>query len=418
LDYARYGNQTYQTFTTRYFNLEGNNAQPDYILFGDLQGDLNIKSIKLDYVHPLKKHGKLEFGIKSSLVHADNNVQFFDKSDAVAIFDSVKSNHFIYNENINAAYANWSKEFKKVTVQLGLRAEQTVADGIQLVNGQSFDKNYLNFFPSAFFNYNASEAHVWGLNLSRRLDRPSYSQLNPFKFYLDPSTFKEGNPFLNPEYTLSTELSHTFMQRFTTSFSYSFTNDNIVNVIIPDSLYPRITIQTDKNIRRFDYYSLSLTLPFEYKKWWNSLNTITGFYSHYIGNLANTNLDDGLPTLSFNSNNNFTISPTWSAELNLVYQTQQQYGFMVVKPQGGLSAGIQKTLWQRKGTLKLSISDILWTNYPRANMVFRDYRERFIAQRETRVATLSFTYRFGKSTVPQARRRTSGAEDEKRRAGN
>ena len=417
LDYMRFWNETDQTFTTNYFDLNGETFLPTYILFGDLQGKLQIRSFKADFTNPLKNNAKWEAGIKTSLVTADNDVQFFDKSDPAAPrFDSTKSNHFLYRENLNAAYLNASKEWDNASLQIGLRAEQTRAKGEQLVTGQTFDTTYLNLFPSAFFNYKRFKNYQTGLNLSRRLDRPSYQQLNPFKFFLDPSTYKEGNPYLRPQFTWSFEWVHTFFQKYTATLAFSRTNNNITQVIAPVEGQDRITVQTDKNLARYDYLGLSLNAPLDIAKWWSSANDLQLYRGFYTGNLANTNLADGNTVVFINSNNSFRLKNDWSAELGGWYQSRQVYGFMNLDPLWSLNAGVQKQLFQRRLTVRLNVSDIFWTSPPSAVITFRDYVEHFDVKRETRILNLSLGWRFGNNQVAPSRRRTSGAEEERRRA--
>lgn len=416
LDYARFWNQTNQTFTSNYYDLSNEPFLPTYILNGDLSGNLDLKSFKADYSNPLPGKAKFEAGVKTSLVTADNDVQFFDKSNGIPTFDTTKSNHFIYEENLNAAYLNLSKEWEKWSIQLGFRAEQTIAEGNQLVSGERFDTNYVNLFPSTFFNYKLSENHEVGVNVSRRLDRPSYKQLNPFKFFLDPSTFSQGNPFLTPQYTWSYELTHTWKQKFITTLSYSKTENNITQVIKPDPVQPNVTIQTDDNIAAYEYYGASVAATIEPAKWWTSVNNLSAWYGRFVGNVANTPLRDGTVNFSISSNNTLTLPKGWSGECNFFYQGKQLYAYMDLDPQWQLSLGIQKSLWERKGTIRFNVSDIFWTVNPSADVTFTDYKERFDVKRESRVANLAFTYRFGSQTVAPSRRRQGGAEEEKRRA--
>ena len=416
LDYMRFWNTTNQTFTTNYFDLTGETYLPTYILFGDLRGNLQIRSLKADYVNPLKNNAKWEAGIKTSYVTADNDVAFYDKSNPGApLFDSTKSNHFLYGENLNAAYINAAKEWKKWTVQIGLRGEQTRVDGEQRVTGETFDTTYFNLFPSAFFTFQFSDRYTMGLNLSRRLDRPSYQQLNPFKFFLDPSTYREGNPLLRPQYTWSFEWTHTIAQKYTATLSYARTVDNITQVIAPVDGQDRITVQTDKNLARYDYYGLNANIPLQITKWWSSNNDLNVYYGYYTGNLANTNLANGNTVCFWNTSNTFRLEHDWSAELGGWLQTRMIYGFMNLDPLWALNAGIQKQVLQRRLTIKLNVSDIFWTSPPSAVITFRDYVEHFDVKRETRVASLNLSWRFGNNKVAPSRRRAGGAEEERRR---
>ncbi len=253
--------------------------------------------------------------------------------------------------------------------------------------------------------------------MSRRLDRPSYSQLNPFKFFLDPSTFKEGNPYLRPQFTWNYELSYTLNQLYIFTLGYNKTTDNITNVIIPDEQNNQVTIQTDKNLTTYEYYGLNAYLPVTIAKWWNFNNNLNVFYGRYTGDLANTPLSDGNVVFYITSNHTFTLGNGFAAELNGMYNSEAVYGYMFARPQGFLTFGIQKSFADRRGTLKLSVSDIFHTQVPAAFIEFTDYTETFRSERETRVAMLTFSYRFGSNTVAPSRRRTGGAEEEKGRAG-
>jgi hypothetical protein len=123
------------------------------------------------------------------------------------------------------------------------------------------------------------EQNDLSLSVGRRIDRPTYKQLNPFKFYLDPSTYIEGNPFLKPQLTIQSDLTYTFKQKYSLTFTYSRTDDNIISVLIPSLTESKVTIQTDKNLALNYYYDLSLILPIDVTTWWTSTNTINAYYS-------------------------------------------------------------------------------------------------------------------------------------------
>ncbi len=417
LDYARFRSDEIQNYVTNYFDLAQNPTRSPYHLFGDLSGQLQIKSIKVDYVQPLKAIGaRLEAGLKSSWVETDNDVSFSDRSNGGNVPDAGKSNHFIYKENINAAYINGSKSWKKLSMQFGLRLENTIADGLQLKDNTSFDKRYTQLFPSGYLGYKFSENNNLGISLSRRINRPSYRQLNPFKVFLDPATSSSGNPYLNPEITNSFELTHTFKQKYTSKIGYSRTTDNILSVLSPDT-EPNTVLQTGMNLAKYNYYNASFGFPITIGKWFSSTNNALAYYGRYTGNLANTNLDAGRLTFNFNTNNSFIINGTTTAELTADYQSKSTYGFLEINPIYSMGLGIQKQFLNKKASLKLNVTDVFFTNKVNAVTLLSGYGETFFQNRDSRVGTLSFTYRFGKSQVPGARKRNGGAEDEKRRAG-
>jgi outer membrane receptor protein involved in Fe transport len=416
LDYANYGNETTQNFTTRYFNPGGAETQPAYLLYGNLLGDLDIYSLKTDFVTAFRNKVKFETGIKGSYVEADNDVKFYDASSGSPVFDPTKSNHFIYKENINAAYANFSKDFDRWSVYLGFRVENTNIDGVQLVDHTAFKNSYTQLFPSAFASYKWSDTHSTEFNYSRRISRPSYDQLNPFKFYLDPTTYKEGNPYLDPQTTHSIEFTHVYNQKMYATLSFSRTQDNITEVIAPSDNDPNVTVQTNKNLDTADIFGLFLIIPADVTAWWRTSNSVNFYYGSYSGTVANTTIEnEGNFTFNCNSVNNFKLGNGYSAEFTGNYRARELYAYMDVDPIWSINVGFQKKF--NSSVLKLALNDIFYTSRTTADTEFTGYREHFKVSRDTRVAVLSYTYNFGKGNGSQ-RRRTGGADDIKQRAGS
>ena len=423
-DYGEYRSNSLSTTATQYFKLNGSPQQPDYVLNGNQNGKLKLRTAKIDYVNPLRKGAKFEIGGKTSYVSSDNDAKFFDMSSGTAKNDTNKTNHFLYKEYNNAAYVNVIKEFKKFNVQLGLRGEHTQIKTHQLNGDIFFDSSYFQLFPSAFFNYKLKDDQTLGVSVSRRIDRPGYYQLNPFLFLIDVTTYATGRPGLLPQLTWSYELSYTVKNlNFTLGYSHTKDNQNIAIARFRD-VFPNIpsednvTIQIPINLESSDYYGLTIAAPIRINKWWNMINNGNLYYNHFNGNLGGTTLDNGKPAFDVRTNNTFTLKKGWAAELNANFNSGGQYGFMVTDPQWGIAAGVQKTVLKNKGTVRFNMTDIFWTNLPKAVITYNNYIEKWHAYRETRVANLTFTYRFGKNTVAQARRRTTSSEEERQRVGN
>jgi iron complex outermembrane recepter protein len=416
-DHIYYNKNNAQVFLTDFFdnkNLLVKN--PSSNLTGDLPSILTIKSVKIDYVQPLFRLLKLELGAKSSFVETDNNMRFFRMEDSKKILDDGRSNHFTYQENINAAYANLVfKLTKKLSFQTGLRVEQTIGEGKQLYpNDTVFPRNYLNFFPSVFFRHILSKKSTIILSYSRRIDRPSYQELNPFRSFLDPYTYQQGNPYLQPQFTNSLELTHAYEGSLTTSLNYS-TTDQVITQVIKQSDNEQTTFQTVDNLAKQRIIGFSTILPVPISNRINMMNYVSFTHKQFSGEFLGQQLDQSRLVFLFNNTTTFSFSKGWSAEIGGFYQSKSFYGILDLLPIYAFNAGFQKQMMDKRATIKFSISDLFRTNINRLNLVYANLDTQVRNWSDTRIATISFNYKFGKTTVSSTVRKTTGAEDEKNR---
>lgn len=414
LDYAKYVNEADQEFTTTVNDADANFLAQS-VLIGDQNADLAIHSIKGDYIHPLSRSSKFETGFKSSYVTGESDIRFYNQTVETMMYDSSRSNHFLYSEIINAAYLNLSKEFKKLSTQFGVRMEHTNADGVQLITGQAFDRNYVQVFPTIFLDFKVNEKNSVNLNAGRRIDRPGYQQMNPFRRMIDATTYGEGNPYLLPQLTYNTELTYSYANALFATIGYSKTLDNITDMLIQDS-EKRITVQTVVNLDEFDYYSANITYSKRLTPWWNTNTSILSFYGLYQGVINNYAINQGTPSFYFNTGNSFTIMEGLSMECNFQYSHKNLYGVTLMKENYNLSLGIQKSFLNKKATLTLNVSDLFWRAWPSGVTEFGNVNETWSSRRDTRVVNVNLSYRFGKGQTARMRRNT-GADEEKRRAG-
>ena len=412
LDYGNYGNIADQLFTTTTMDPSGNIIDKSYLV-GKKDGKLSLYSIKLDYTKPLKSNAKFEAGAKSSYVDSDKDMAFYNRIDHIDHFDTARSSHFLYSENINAAYVNYSKELKKFSYQIGLRAEQTLAKGKQLLNNASFDRNYLQVFPTVFLDYKINENHGINLSLGRRIDRPGYEQLNPFKRLIDATTYSEGNPFLLPQLSYNTELTYSYKNALFITASYSLTKDNVTSVLIQNA-NSQTTVQAYVNIDQVNNANLSFTYSKRLTSWWTTNSTISGYYSHFEGIINNYELKNGAPSFYLTTNNSFSIMDGLSMECSFEYSHKNVYGVTEIKSNNNLTIGVQKSIFNKRGTITLNVQDILWAAYPSGETQFDQVNEVWDSIRDTRVANLNFTYKFGKGQGSKMRKKT-GADEEKNR---
>jgi hypothetical protein len=175
-------------------------------------------------------------------------------------------------------------------------------------------------------------------------------------------------------------------------------------------------VATTHNLDRQQYYALSLTAPVDVATWWKVYNNAELYYRQFVGTLPGTTLNRGGPAFNLSSNQALTFGKGWSAEVNGSYSSRLVYGFVVQRSTGSLDVGVKKSLWARRGNLKFSVSDVLYTQRGAGTSTFNNrYVERFVQRRDSRVATLSFSYKFGNDKLTTTSRK-SGAEDEKKRA--
>lgn len=429
-DYARYNNNSDMQYRTSKFDLK-NILRQTRNEDGMTDSKIDIYSIKADLVYPINKTSKFEAGLKTSYVNSNNDMRFeFLVGDLnKRTIDPTRSRDFLYKENINAGYVNYSKEFKKLSVQLGLRVENTIGQGT-LKGKELLNRNYVNLFPSVFLREKLSEKHQLGLSYSRRIDRPSYEDLNPFLYFLDPYTFQKGNELLQPQYTDAVELSHTFMDAITTTVNFSRTN-GVMTDILQQNNAQKLTNVTKYNIGYVDNFGIAFSVPMPITKWWFSNTYFNLYNNHYVGDIPKVTiaangtestiyqpLDARATTYNANMTNQFTLPKKFSLELSAWYQSGFVEGQLVGKPMGSVSFGIQKKLMKDKATLKLNVNDVFWTQRFRGSFAFNDIDVQIMNRWESRTARISFTYRFGNNKVKAARQRQTGLEDEKGRVKN
>ncbi|HSN60981.1 MAG TPA: outer membrane beta-barrel protein, partial [Ferruginibacter sp.] len=316
LDLAHYKNVSDQLLRTGFF--DGNNHQTSDSMYlkGHLPSTINIYSVKSDFTHRFKKGLRLETGIKSSYVKSDNLVDYVRKRGNDWVADS-RNNHFIYTENINAAYINASREIKKWNLQAGLRMENTNTTAMQKIDNATVKRNYISLFPSAFASYNVNKKNILTVSASRRLQRPNYQDLNPFSFFLDSLSYRQGNPYLTPQFSYNYEIKHTYNSKLTTTLNYTITTD-VISQIVKRQKSPTgeiIGFLTIDNIAKYTNTGIAISSPIKFAKWWN-LNLFGNLYrNHYKGTYISNenaqsqvvNLDLSFTSFTLNVNNSFTL---------------------------------------------------------------------------------------------------------------
>ncbi|KAA2245720.1 TonB-dependent receptor [Chitinophaga agrisoli] len=415
-DYVYYHSASRQDIHTRFFDAAGNENSSALQLQSTAPVHIDIWSGKLDYVQPLKEDMRLEAGIKSSYV-SNNNELVYQRLDNGKWAPDARSNEFAYRENINAAYLNYAATLGKFSLQAGVRAENTHGKGEQRTGNVNFTRDTLNFFPTVFLQYQLSDKHVFGANYGKRIERPQYEQLNPFIILLDTLTAEQGNPALRPQYVNNIGLNYTYDKALQLTLEYSATND-VISKIARQLPEQKITIFMQENISRVRYLTASVAYNRAITSWWQAGYHVAMIYTHYQGAVDNTPVSLYNTAFNANINNSFQWRQGWSAEIGAIYNGRYLNNFLgIAQPVFSLNAGIAKSLWDNKAKLQLNLSDLtrpaerMTTDY--GNLVMYNWY-----RGDKRRIGISFTWKFGKSSVEKERARTTGTQAEQSRLKN
>lgn len=181
-DYFTYDGENNASYVNRFYLPDGNFLKEGLIYRNNAPSDIEIKAIKADYTLPVNKKLKLDAGVKIASVKSDNNYIYENNISGNRVFDNTKSNRFKYEEKVNAAYATLSANWGKVSIQAGLRAENTNSMGNSVTTGLMTEKKYTDLFPSLLLSKSFDDNHTLSFSYSRKINRPDYSSLNPFIF--------------------------------------------------------------------------------------------------------------------------------------------------------------------------------------------------------------------------------------------
>lgn len=413
-DYLAYRSSNMQDLSNAYFDAGGTPTFKPDTLLGNLPQQINIYSARADYLHPLKNGAKFEAGLKSSYVKTDNNAVYDSVNYGQRVRDIGRSNHFIYEENVNAAYANYSRPLgKKWFGQFGLRLENTNAKGKQVTTGDHFTRNYTQLFPTVYLQYKASEKHSFVVNYGRRIERPDYEDLNPFIMFLDRYTFEQGNPNLRPQFAHNVELTHSFKGFLNTTLNYTRTTD-IINEVLEQNTDRNETFVKKSNIASQQQFGIAVSASGQLRKWWSGNIYVNVFNNRFRGIINGDPVDISATTGLLNLSNQFKFSNGWSAELSGFFRTPGVDGVFRISSLGAVNSAVAKQVMKGKGTFRLSVRDIFWTQRAKGTIRYSNIDAAFQQFRDSRLVSLGFTYRFSKGKMSNAPKRRSGAADDEK----
>ncbi len=421
VDYALFRNTTDSNQPNTYKDPETGLVQFAQNYMSNAPTNIDMRTLKVDYERPLLK-GTFAAGAKGTYVTTDNTYDFYDVINEASVLDTTRSNQFTYTENVNAAYVNYQTKLKKFAFQAGLRGEQTNSIGdltaFVATNNKRVARHYINLFPSGGVTYDLNKKNTLSLTYSRRIDRPQYENLNPFEFKLDQISYMKGNPFLKPQYTNNVQLSHTFNYTLNSSISYAVTNDFFTEVIGVSDSVPGASFLTTQNISKKAVATISVSYPFNITKWWSTYTNVSAYNVRQQGDVGNnTTIDISRSSASVFHQSNFKLPKDLSIQLSGFYNSPSIWGaYFKNRRFWGMDIGAQKKLFHGSGNLKVSVSDVLYTMQWQGSQISDALQMYGRGGWESRQFKVNFSYLIGNKQV-KARKRETGLEDEKDRAG-
>jgi len=414
-DYLAYDRSLEYALVNDYADLRDPANDERSLIKQDVPGHIDIYGFKADFALPISTATTLEIGVKSTVVKMDNTslFQLFDPSTQRFVTDNERSAHYVFDENINAAYLTYQQQFSEAwKLQAGLRLENTRNDGEEMRTADRFSRRYTQLFPTLMLNYQASAEHLLSVAYNRRVNRPMYDYLIPYAYYTDLLFYRVGNPRLQPELADNLEVSHIFADKLSTMMSYSRINDVQSGVFRTEP--GRLVLEEGyANIATKTSYAISVDYVEEIAPWYNLSAAVTATHDLFRGTLADEAIDASLTWWTAQLTNQFSFGGSWSAELRANYQSaMQEDAISVLNRMGGLDASIGKRILGNNGSVRILFMDPLNLGRYDYDSQLRNLTSDFKLRWDNRMIGLSMSYRFTSGKGSQARQRTSSMDEE------
>ena len=422
-DYGRYRNESDHTQPNIYYAADETTVISQNYNSYNTPVDIDITTAKADFETEILG-GSISVGTKFSNVTTDNTFLFYNITNGTQIQNDYRSNEFKYKENVYAGYTNFTRSLHpKWNTSAGLRVERTDATGeltafVPELEEEPVDFKYTSFFPSAGVTYQHSPEHVYSLNYGRRINRPDYNVLNPFREQLSELSYSKGNKFLQPEIVNNVELGYTLKYRYTFKLAYSLTTNQITRLLGPDELDPRAGFISWDNLATQTLYSANISIPVDITKWWNAYMNFSASYTDNQADYGDNGIVDvQAGSYSLYQQHTFSLGKKWKGEVSGWYSGPGVWGgVFLYDPSYSLNLGIQRKFLNDKMNVRLSVNDITYQSGWSGTSSFNGQIGAGSGNYDSRRASLSVSYDFGNTNV-KSRKRTTSLESESKRVG-
>ena len=412
-DYIYFKDANTLSYFNNFYNSNGE------FLYNDKTRSSKVTPIKFwvstaDYSARLTKNIDMEGGVKASFSNFVNDVRVERERQSNWMVDKDFTSNYNLNESIFAGYASFNiKLGKKTSSKAGLRYEYTNSNLGSETRKNIVDRHYGNWFPSIFVSQSVNDNSSFNLSYSRRITRPTFNDMAPFVYFVDPNTIFSGNPALQPSIANAVKVDY-LLKRFVFSLSYTNEKNTITNFSpTVDPVSNKQTLSAE-NQKSKDIIALAVTLPFTIKTWWTMQNNLSAYWQQLDAFYKGEPVDIKQKNFSVNSTQSFILPRNFSMELSGIFMSGGLFGIYKAASSTSLNLGIQKKLGLNGGNLAFNVTDFsgppylkLSVNQPQQNLIV-NVNIRFV------VTTFKLTYskKFGNMKVKESRSRERGSEDE------
>ncbi|MHA6279020.1 outer membrane beta-barrel protein [Salinimicrobium sp. CAU 1759] len=376
---------------------------------------IHIYTGQMDYMTPIGSTS-FEMGVKGSFIDSENGIDYYqiDTATGERTYDQQQSDNFLYDEKIYAAYFSLAKDWEKWSVKGGLRGEYTDRMGDSRSLNQIENREYFELFPTFYLQHNFNDNNSLTFDYSRRIQRPRYESLNPFRYYLTEFDFNAGNPDLRASISNNFTLSYALKNEYFFDLYYRDSGETPETLSFQDNDL-RLIRRVSMNLLGSKSYGLDISHGRSVTSWWYAyayvsiFNEERTFVAIESGDVPYTlDLDAFFGSLY----NNFTLSKdgTFTGETSITYVSNFLSGSYIMDPFTTLSIGLRKTLWNNRAEISLNVEDILNETNTWLRSDYLNQDNGYFAQPESRYVRLGFKYNFGNFRLSDNQRSIEAAE--------